>query len=681
MMTSYTNTMDMSSLEDDTYCSDFCQSDSEEEYEDTGASYMLDGDSAYDSDFVNPVGSFGSHGMKFDDAFCSGFRGPMNLASEISQFETMAEMVKWYADKAIREALEAVAKEMAIAEAEQKAHEELMESIPTMSKAGLEKAQKAKAIREMAYRKNSAAVAYAVRKAKAARPSGNLFGHRRNGGKRKKTFACVKPEVMAKRRTDARVRRKKEKVVEAENNLVAQAATKIETDTSSVSLVKLSVIETKTEEEIEEAKEEDSALRAIQAEILKGQDERVAKETAEREEMVEAAYQKKLKEAAIKAEEEAEAATWSKAKTKKKPSAKKVPLVIKMGAASAKPIRMDACDMLETSESLQTTRLYTQMCKSVAKNTRCLHGTKCRFAHDASLLRKSVCVYGQSCKFVKCQNGVWENKVGKKKKCVHYHHKESEENHKARMEAPLVSREEARKAFYNKPTVFSIPTPTPVVISNSKSWVVPEAVTIDQPKTWVAPAVDMKACLAITPVVEKVEKVEKTVATPKKQLSSIELEGGETILRVPASMAAMALDIAIRSGKTNIRIEIITLAPKAVITKWSKSAPSKAVTLTSVIAEEKVKAVAQKAVDEEKKAVEEVQRLKDAKRAKVTAQRRNRKKQQRANRTPDKKPTDKHTKVTNRDGWTTVNTGVAVSKNKVVVDTPMTVANFWSKLE
>ena len=648
-MASYTTTMNMSFHEEDTYCSDLGQSDSDEEYETTGACYMQDGVSAYDLDFVNPAGSFGSHGMKFNDASNSGFRGPLQLASDISKFETMKEMVQWYADTVARESREEdeirIAKEATMKEE----LAVLMASLPRMSKAFAEKKEKARLLREKVYAANAGTVARAIRKAKMARPSTNAFGHRRNGGKRKKTFAATSDEVMAKRRHDSRQKRKAEKAEQAIESALLQAKTATETPAP---VVKVEV--EMTPEEIEEAADQ----RALHKVIVAGQDEREAKETAEREAKVEAAHQENLRVAAIKAAEVAEAATWTKKKSSKKSSKKVTPLVIKMGAASAKPTRMVAVSKIDTAEALKVTRFGTQMCRSVAKGTRCLHGTKCRFVHDPALLKKSVCVYAAECKIVKFVGGVWVNKAGKKK-CVHHHPDETKENHQARLDAPLVSRAEARAAFYAKTPTFTAPVVITVPVSTPKKSVwAPAPVVITAPVVTSTPKKSAwaPALVVITAPVEVEAKIE------------------ETVLRVPQEMAAVALLSAMKSGRKNIRIVIVELGTKPT-KKWSTKKQTSPVTLSAVMAEQKV-TESQRAVTEEKANVAE------AKKAAIALRRRQRKKKQRTHRNSGKKDEKKAVvkNVKNADGWTTVKPGSKGSARKVDIAPPQTPENFWGKL-
>lgn len=52
---------------------------------------------------------------------------------------------------------------------------------------------------------------------------------------------------------------------------------------------------------------------------------------------------------------------------------------------------------------------FSRLCKSVLNNTRCPHGTRCKFAHTPEQLNISDCVFGDRCNHVSYVDGKWTN--------------------------------------------------------------------------------------------------------------------------------------------------------------------------------------------------------------------------------------------------------------------------------
>jgi hypothetical protein len=138
----------------------------------------------------------------------------------------------------------------------------------------------------------------------------------------------------------------------------------------------------------------------------------------------------------------------------------------------------------------------TQMCRSVGTNEPCRHGNNCRFAHDTSELVFFYCSFGVGCRNVDRQpSGVYKNKTGKT--CNHLHPGETK--------ASVCNRVGIK-------TDKKISMPIKTQPSN------------DQDKTMCS----------------------RSVRTED-----------EIVIRVPKELALQAMEIAMKSGKTNIRIEIV----------------------------------------------------------------------------------------------------------------------------
>jgi len=159
----------------------------------------------------------------------------------------------------------------------------------------------------------------------------------------------------------------------------------------------------------------------------------------------------------------------------------------------------------------------TQMCRSVGTNEPCRHGNNCRFAHDTSELFFLYCSCGLSCRNVDRQSsGVYKNKAGKT--CNHMHPGETK--------ASVCNR-----VGIKTEKIISMPTASLKPIKTHQS--------SDQDKT---------------------KTVCRSVGTdePCRHGSNCRFSHEEEIvIRVPKDLALQAMEIAMKSGKTNIRIEIV----------------------------------------------------------------------------------------------------------------------------
>ena len=136
-----------------------------------------------------------------------------------------------------------------------------------------------------------------------------------------------------------------------------------------------------------------------------------------------------------------------------------------------------------------------QMCRSVGSNEPCRHGNNCRFAHDISELVFLYCSFGLDCRNVDRQSsGVYKNKAGKT--CNHLHPGET------------------KASVCNRAGItYFLPKDTPSTSLSSTK----KSSEKDQTKT----------------------------------------DEDEIVIRVPKELALQAMEIAMKAGKTNIRIEIV----------------------------------------------------------------------------------------------------------------------------
>jgi len=187
-------------------------------------------------------------------------------------------------------------------------------------------------------------------------------------------------------------------------------------------------------------------------------------------------------------------------------------------------VRSQALDTLADQQKLREAKKYTKLCDSVTSGKPCRHGERCRFAHSIEQLTVSPCFFKEKCRHVKKVDGLIHNIDGKPC-CKHIHPCETKEHFLQRTGVQL-------------PTPPTPPTqPTPSTPSrrglgrppkNQKKRMIPSKVT----------EVDLKP----QPIVMK----------------PVEKEMRETLIQVPnAEMATQAMEMAIKSGIKNIRVEIV----------------------------------------------------------------------------------------------------------------------------
>ena len=178
--------------------------------------------------------------------------------------------------------------------------------------------------------------------------------------------------------------------------------------------------------------------------------------------------------------------------------------------------RTDAYEILADKEKLASSLTKTRMCNSVDKNEPCTHGDKCRFAHNLTELKISTCIFEDRCRFVRMWNGKLYNNGDKI--CNHKHPQENKEDFMSRVGLDR----------YNK---------------KSKETLLRPASTQPQQGQLVPPPP--------TQPQQPVQFVPPPPTQPQPSTDQI------LIIRVPKELASQALEIAMKSGRMNIQVEII----------------------------------------------------------------------------------------------------------------------------
>ena len=293
------------------------------------------------------------------------------------------------------------------------------------------------------------------------------------------------------------------------------------------------------------------------------------------------------------------------------------PLIIKMGAAPYRPImapvqdsvRNEAFAKLADVKKIGAQLTFTRMCDSVASGKACRHGAKCNFAHTLDQLQIGQCAFADQCRLVSCKNTWYSN--CNKKVCRFQHTGETKEN--------VLKRNGAVVPKVTPPVVTPVVTPVAVVAHSViiapaprvAAWTKPIAVApiavVVAPKgekkvcSWyakgsvcphgvkcrfshntpvvVAPVIVAPVVVApkiawskppvvVAPVVVAPVVVAPKIAWSKPPVVVIPVVVAPVvvapvvvapliIIRVPAELAMQALEMMLKQGKTNVKIEIV----------------------------------------------------------------------------------------------------------------------------
>ena len=203
--------------------------------------------------------------------------------------------------------------------------------------------------------------------------------------------------------------------------------------------------------------------------------------------------------------------------------------------------RGEAYNALSNKTELGAHLAKTRMCNSVEKKETCRHGGNCRFAHSLEELVTRNCFFKDECRFVRFENGKLVNNG--RDICRNKHPHESQDEF---IERVGLSHYKIRDV----PTRVPSRVEAPKVVTLEKS--VDACNRYTTTSSW---ASTLKASLK--PVVEAPTFPSSLVEKPLLEVSEVPVEKKEVVLRVPRELVMQALELAIKSGNTSIRVQIV----------------------------------------------------------------------------------------------------------------------------
>jgi hypothetical protein len=224
--------------------------------------------------------------------------------------------------------------------------------------------------------------------------------------------------------------------------------------------------------------------------------------------------------------------------------------------------RSKAFEMLEDRKKGGANLLKTKMCRSTETGEACPHGDRCRFAHTLSELRISECFFGDRCRFVRRhrnQDGIYFNNAGKF--CNHLHPGETQECFFKRTgkEMPVVV--PPKKVENVEKNVVDIPKNESKNDSKNNSvWAPKPKLVYKQPSPEEIQELQMKRLAELEEQRQEAEankladELEEIINEGIKDVKEVE---PELVLRVSESGYMSALEMAMKSGRTNVRVEIV----------------------------------------------------------------------------------------------------------------------------
>jgi hypothetical protein len=206
--------------------------------------------------------------------------------------------------------------------------------------------------------------------------------------------------------------------------------------------------------------------------------------------------------------------------------------------------RAEAYNTLSNKIELGANLAKTRMCNSVEKKETCRHGEKCRFAHSLEELVTRNCFFKGECRFVRFENGKLVNNG--RDICRNKHPHESQDEFIERVGLAHYKTREV-------PTRVPRHVEAPKVIALEKSMHDCDKHTTST-SSW---ASTLKASLKPPAVEASYPLVEPVVEKPLLEVPSLPFEKKEVVLRVPRELVMQALELAIKSGNTSIRVEVV----------------------------------------------------------------------------------------------------------------------------
>jgi len=239
--------------------------------------------------------------------------------------------------------------------------------------------------------------------------------------------------------------------------------------------------------------------------------------------------------------------------------------------------RTEAFNNLATQDRANVS--FTRLCNSLQNGVACPHGKNCQFAHSQEQLRVTDCVFGADCRFVTRREGTnlyFNNKprTGTVQKiCHHLHPDETRETYMKRTGidriAPRVAREERRGGVYSPNRKISVPAPlrqqSPEEIQNMQALRIAQ-LEAELDKKWNAREKEEEAKKESDLLKEVMErKPEKLIENKPIEIKPIENKPTENkpadnntlVIRVPQEQYMAALEMAMRSGRGSVQVEIM----------------------------------------------------------------------------------------------------------------------------
>ena len=210
--------------------------------------------------------------------------------------------------------------------------------------------------------------------------------------------------------------------------------------------------------------------------------------------------------------------------------------------------RAEAYNALSDKTKLGANLAKTRMCNSVEKNETCRHGGACRFAHSLEELVTRNCFFKTDCRFVRFEYGKLVNNG--RDICRNKHPDESQDEF---IERVGLSHYKTREHVPSRvPSRVPTRVEPPKVVTLEKSMHACDRYTTTT-SSW---ASTLKASLK--PAVEVPTVVAPPCPLVDKPLLEVPLEKKkEVVLRVPRELVMQALELAIKSGNTSIRVEVV----------------------------------------------------------------------------------------------------------------------------
>ena len=225
------------------------------------------------------------------------------------------------------------------------------------------------------------------------------------------------------------------------------------------------------------------------------------------------------------------------------------------GPSKVNEQRSRAFEMLEDKKKGGANLLKTKMCRSTETGEACPHGDRCRFAHTLSELRISECFFGDRCRFVRRhrnQDGIYFNNAGKF--CNHLHPGESQECFFKRTgkEMPVVVPPKNVVDIPKNDGKNSVWTPKPKLVYKQ-----PSASELQLKR--LAELEDQRQEAEANKLADELEEIinegiRGVGVVKEEKVKEVE---PELVLRVSESGYMSALEMAMKSGRTNVRVEIV----------------------------------------------------------------------------------------------------------------------------